>query len=72
MVFSVSGLPGGISASFAPTTLTGTGGTLLTISASETVMPGAYKLSVTGTDTVYSRLTSSKTVTLTVQASGSH
>jgi hypothetical protein len=72
VAFSASGLPSGISASFVPATLTGTGSTILTLAATSAAAPGSYRFTVTGTDTIYEGLTHSRTMTLTIQASDPH
>ena len=47
--FNVNGLPAGASASFNPTTVTGSGSSTLTVSATSTAAPGVYPLTVTAT-----------------------
>lgn len=47
--FSVSGLPTGASASFNPTSVTGSGSSTLSVSTSTTTPAGTYSLTVTGT-----------------------
>ena len=62
--FSVSGLPAGASATFAPATITSSGSTGLAVATTSGVTPsGVYPLTVTGTDGV---LTHSASVTLVV------
>src|SRR6185437_8444216 len=62
--FSVSGLPAGVSATFAPTTITSSGVTSLAVVTTSGVTPsGVYPLTVTGTDGV---LTHSASITLVV------
>jgi uncharacterized membrane protein len=69
VAFSVGGLPAGVTASFAPVTVTGSGSTSITLTASSAVAPGDYQLAVTATDTVYPLLTQSQPLLLTVTAS---
>ena len=47
--FSVTGLPTGASATFNPTSVVGSGSSVLNISTSTTTPPGTYTLSITGT-----------------------
>src|SRR6202035_4849903 len=47
--FSVSGLPTGATGSFAPTSVTGTGSSTLTITTTGTTATGTYPLTVTAT-----------------------
>lgn len=47
--FSVSGLPSGASATFNPTSVTGSGSSTLSVSTSSTTPAGTYSLTVTGT-----------------------
>ncbi len=62
--FSVSGLRRGTSASFSPTTVTGSGSTKLTFKANKNAATGTYPVTITGTS---GSLSSPTTVTLTVQ-----
>src|SRR5262249_18099320 len=62
--FSVSGLPSGVTASFSPASVTGSGSTTLTVSTSATTPPGAYRLTVTGAT---GSLSHDATVTLVVR-----
>jgi hypothetical protein len=61
VTFSVTGLPGGASASFNPTSVTGSGTTTMTVTAGNS--RGAFTLTITGTS---GGLQHSATVTLTV------
>ena len=61
VTFSVSGLPGGASASFNPTSVTGSGTTTMTVTAGNP--RGTFTLTITGTS---GSLQHSATVTLTV------
>jgi hypothetical protein len=56
--FSVSGLPGGTTATFSPSSLTTSGTTTLTITTSNATPPGTYPLVISGTDGVHTRTTS--------------
>ena len=47
--FGVSGLPSGVTGSFSPPTVSGSGSTTLTLSASAGAQAGTYALTVTGT-----------------------
>jgi len=68
VAFAVAGLPPGVTATFSPKQLTGTGQTLLTVNAGADAVPGTYRFAVTGTDTIYAALTSSQTVTVKIQS----
>jgi len=46
---AVSGLPGGATGSFNPTTITGSGSSTLTIATSAATPPGTYQLTINGT-----------------------
>ena len=61
--FSLSGLPVGTSASFNPATTSGAGTNMLSVTASNSVSPGAYTLTISATDGTQS---ASNTVTLVV------
>jgi hypothetical protein len=61
VTFSVTGLPGGASASFNPTSITGSGATTMTVTAGNP--RGTFTLTITGTS---GSLQHSTTVTLTV------
>lgn len=61
VAFSLSGLPGGASASFNPTSVTGSGSTTMTVTAGN--QRGTFTLTITGTSGGLQRAT---TVTLTV------
>jgi hypothetical protein len=65
--FSVSGLPSGASASFNPTSVTGSGSSTLSVSTSTTTPAGTYTLTVTGTS---GTLSHSTTVRLVVNPVG--
>lgn len=61
--FSVSGLPSGATATFSPTSLTGSGTTTMTVATSAGTPAGSYPLVITGSDGVLSH---SVSVTLVV------
>ncbi|MDE3099205.1 MAG: RICIN domain-containing protein [Verrucomicrobiota bacterium] len=63
--FSASGLPSGASASFNPTSVSGSGNSTLTVNTSSSTPAGTYTLTITGTS---GSLTHSTTVSLTVNA----
>src|ERR1051326_1450043 len=63
VAFSVSGLPAGATASFNPTSVTGSGSSTLSVSTSTTTPNGTYTLSITGTS---GTLVHSATVSLVV------
>ena len=63
VAMSVSGLPTGATASFAPDTLTGGGSTTLTVATSSSTPAGNYQLTIRGTSGTLTRTT---TVTLVV------
>src|SRR5438270_2924876 len=65
--FSVSGLPSGASASFNPTSVTGSGASTLSVSTSSTTPAGTYTLTITGTS---GTLSHSSTITLVVNPVG--
>ncbi len=60
--FSVSGLPSGASASFNPTSVTGSGSSTLSVSTSTTTPAGTYTLTLTGTSGTLSHSTTVKLV----------
>ena len=60
--FSVSGLPSGASASFNPTSVTGSGSSTLSVSTSSTTAAGTYTLTITGTSGTLSHSTTVKLV----------
>jgi hypothetical protein len=66
VAFSVTGLPSGVTASFSPATLTGTGDTSLTFTASDAAVEGSYTVNVVGQDTVYAPLSQTLPLTLVV------
>ena len=49
VTLSVSGLPAGATPTFAPASVTGSGSSMLTVSTTNTVTPGTYPLTITGT-----------------------
>jgi hypothetical protein len=53
--FSVTGLPAGVTSTFAPATLAASGSTTLTLVASATAAPGVYAVNVVGTSGTTSR-----------------
>jgi hypothetical protein len=65
--FSVSGLPSGASGSFAPTSVTGSGSSTLTVSTSTATPVGTYTLTITGSSATRNH---SVNVTLTVNSAG--
>jgi hypothetical protein len=64
--YSVTGLPAGVTASLSPTTLTGTGQTTVTFSATAAAVQGSYPINVIGQDIVYAPLSQSVPLTLVV------
>ncbi len=66
VAFSITGLPSGVTASFNPTSLTGTGDTSLTFTATEAAVQGSYTVNVVGQDTVYAPLSQTLPLTLVV------
>jgi len=48
VALSVSGLPSGVTASFAPATVTGSASSVLTLASSASIPAGSYPLSITG------------------------
>jgi hypothetical protein len=65
VAMSVSGLPAGATASFAPDHVVGTGSTTLTVATSSSTPAGSYQLTISGTSGTLTRTT---TVTLVVSA----
>ncbi|HEY2113635.1 MAG TPA: hypothetical protein VGJ51_00985 [Candidatus Angelobacter sp.] len=63
--FTISGLPTGASASFNPTSVTGSGSSTLSVSTSTTTPAGTYTLTVTGTDGVLTHTASATLVVTT-------
>lgn len=64
---SVSGLPSGATAAFAPTSITGAGSSTLTVTTSASTPVGSYTLTIQGAT---STLSHSTTVTLAVNSTG--
>jgi kumamolisin len=62
---SASGQPSGVTISFSPASITGTGNSAMSIAAASTVAAGTYTITVKGT---YGSTTSSATIALTVTA----
>ena len=60
--FSVSGLPSGASASFNPTSVTGSGSSTMSVSTSSTTPAGTYTLTITGTSGTLSHSTTVRLV----------
>jgi Domain of unknown function (DUF1929)/PKD domain len=48
VTFTISGLPSGVTASFSPSSVSGSGSTTITLTASSTTALGSYPLTVTG------------------------
>ncbi len=69
VALSVSGLPAGVTGTFAPGMITGSGGATLTLTAAESATQGNYSIRVTGTDTLVPSLTASLAVLLGVNPS---
>jgi hypothetical protein len=67
VALSVTGLPAGATASFSPTSVTGSGTATLSVSTSASTPGGSYALSITGTS---GSLSHSAGVTLTVTVAG--
>lgn len=67
--FGVTGLPSGVTGSFSPTTVTGSGTTTLTVTASASGLAGSYTATVTGTSGSLSHTTSAS-LTVTGGSSG--
>jgi len=63
VTFSVTGLPGGATASFSPASVSGSGSSTLTVATTSSTATGSSTLSITGTS---GALTHSATATLTV------
>ncbi len=53
---SVSGLPTGVSANFNPATVSGSGSSILLVSASSSVAIGSYPLTISGVSEASSRI----------------
>jgi hypothetical protein len=66
VTFAASGLPSGASASFNPTSVTGSGSSTMTVTTASTTPTGTYTITITGTSGPTSHST---TVTLVVSAS---
>ena len=64
VALSATGLPTGATASFNPTSITGSGTATLTVTTNSTIAGGSYPIAVTGTS---GSLTNTATVTLAVQ-----
>jgi hypothetical protein len=60
--FTISGLPSGASASFNPTSVTGSGSSSMSVSTSTTTPAGTYTLTITGTSGTLSHSTTVKLV----------
>lgn len=69
VVFSVTGFPSGVTGSFTPPTVTGTGGTTLMVTASPSAAPGSYSVTITATDTIAPNLVQSQSVPLFINSS---
>jgi len=69
VAFSVGGLPSGVTASFEPTAVSGTGQVILTLTANASASPGNYTITITATDTTLPGLSRSKPELVTVAAS---
>ena len=65
VTLGVSGLPAGATASFVPATVTGTGSSILTVTAGSSTLVGTYPVTITGTS---GNLTQTANVSLTVAA----
>ena len=65
VTLSATGLPSGVTAAFAPTSIKGNGTSALTLSASASTVPGSYPITITGTS---GSLVKSTKVTLIVTA----
>ena len=65
--FTVSGLPAGATGTFNPTSVTGSGSSVLTVAAAAATAPGSYVATITGTSGI---LTKTAPVTLVVTAAG--
>jgi uncharacterized membrane protein len=66
ILFSISGLPSGVTGTFSPTSVTGSGSTTLNLVSTSTATTGTYTLTITGTS---GSLTHSATTSLAVQSS---
>jgi hypothetical protein len=67
VALTASGLPAGVSASFGPSSVTGSGTSTMTVATSGSTLAGTYTLTLTGTS---GSLTHSATVTLVVNPAG--
>jgi len=65
VALSVSGLPAGATAGFSPTTVTGSGSSILTLSTTATTVPGTYPVVITATS---GSLSHTANISLTVTA----
>jgi kumamolisin len=65
VALTVSGLPTGVTGTFSPTSITGSGSSTLSLTVASTTAAGSYTITVTGTS---SSLTKTTTFTLTVTA----
>ena len=74
--FGVAGLPAGVTASFTPASVTGSGSVALNVSASGTAAPGQYPLTISGASssatntTTVSLLVTSTNVSISINFSG--
>ena len=68
VALSTGPLPAGLTASFSPATLTGSGQSTLTLIASASAAPGFYDITVNATDTVVPALTQTQIAGVTIQA----
>jgi len=67
VTFSALGAPAGSTVTFSPTSVTGSGSSMMTVSTSSATAAGAYTLTITGTS---GALQQTATVSLTVSAAG--
>lgn len=65
--YTISGLPPGVTASFSPSTIAGSGSSTLTLNAAAATTPGAYTATVTGTDSI-SGATQTATIILSIDS----
>ena len=68
--FSVSGLPTGVTGTFNPTSVTGSGSSTLTLSTSATAATGSYALTITGTSGSLSQTASVTLLIVTANSGG--